>query len=377
MMDEKKIAFIVCTNNNQWYSECARYIERLEVPTGMEVEIVPIIGAKSMTAGYNEGMMRSNAKYKVYLHQDTFIVRRDFIQRVVNILSAHPEVGIMGVLGTDGFVQNASYWDYWDLGQVYAFTVKEGYELYLSKGGVDEIIYGEALDGMLLITQYDIKWREDIFQEWDFYDVSQCFEFRKNGYNVAIMCEEEISCLHDCGYSKMARYDYNREIFTKEYAEFGFEYSAICLEVMPEELQILVNEFLQSLDKILLINVEQACQIIEEVYTHCSKDNRMATLKVLRDIYIKERVENVQKLFIGTNCGWESLVEKYTKYKFLIRQIEFDISKEAVDEIVSAIITEEISIIAIREIVTHCCIKGKKVVDKINNHLDKATVIKL
>ena len=34
-----------------------------------------------------------------------------------------------------------------------------------------------AADGLLLATQYDIDWREDLFENWHFYDISQCMEF--------------------------------------------------------------------------------------------------------------------------------------------------------------------------------------------------------
>lgn len=50
-MNEHKICFIICVNNNLFFEECVRYIHRLEVPDGVEVELLEIKGASSMTGG--------------------------------------------------------------------------------------------------------------------------------------------------------------------------------------------------------------------------------------------------------------------------------------------------------------------------------------
>ena len=70
---KEKMCFIICATNKTYLDECIYYIKKLNCPEKIEVEIVCINDAKSMCAGYNQGMNRSNAKYKVYLHQDVFI----------------------------------------------------------------------------------------------------------------------------------------------------------------------------------------------------------------------------------------------------------------------------------------------------------------
>ena len=50
--DAKKIAFIACVNDEEMYEESVRYLHHLEVPQGFSVELVPVYGASSMTAGY-------------------------------------------------------------------------------------------------------------------------------------------------------------------------------------------------------------------------------------------------------------------------------------------------------------------------------------
>ena len=73
MYNENKIAFIFCCNDVQYQKECSSYIMELDLPAEYELEILPIIGAKSMAAGYNQAIQKSDAKYKVYLHQGVYI----------------------------------------------------------------------------------------------------------------------------------------------------------------------------------------------------------------------------------------------------------------------------------------------------------------
>lgn len=64
------IAFIICVNNELYFEECKYYIERLKVPAGYDIDVIGIWEADSMCAAYNLGMRSSDAKYKVYMHQD-------------------------------------------------------------------------------------------------------------------------------------------------------------------------------------------------------------------------------------------------------------------------------------------------------------------
>ena len=84
-MDEKKIAFIICVNDLWYYEECVRYIQELCVPDTYTVDIMCIQEADSMAEGYNGGCEASDAKYKVYLHQDTFITNRNYIYDILDM----------------------------------------------------------------------------------------------------------------------------------------------------------------------------------------------------------------------------------------------------------------------------------------------------
>lgn len=63
-MNTKQFAFIICTNNMQYYSECIRYIQDLYVPEGYDIDIICIQDADSMTQGYNAGMQQAMRSIK-------------------------------------------------------------------------------------------------------------------------------------------------------------------------------------------------------------------------------------------------------------------------------------------------------------------------
>lgn len=369
-MNEKKIAFIICTNSDIWYSECVQYLARLDLPEGFEAEVMQIVGAKSMTAGYNEGMQGSDAKYKFYLHHDLFITNKDFLKKVIDVFVRHPEIGIMGLMGTNRIVTDACYWNHWDMGQVYALDAMQPFKVCGQNTPKEEVSEVMALDGMLLMTQYDLEWREDIFHGWDFYDISQCFEFIKQGYQVAVLNEQNISCIHDCGFSKLARYDASREAFCREYADFGFVY-----EKQEDELQAerekLLGDFLQGLNGIFKVNLGEAAMLVEETYKHYPKDNRMAVLKIISEICQKEKQSLGMPVFAKPGDTWEELIEKYTIYKFLIRRVELGIRDEAARELFMELQMGNISLDAIEEIICHCCYNGATVIYKLQEELAK------
>lgn len=220
-MNNKKISFIICTNDTFYMNECRFYLERLEVPKDFEMDIIEVKGAASMTAGYNMGMNGSDAKYKVYLHQDVFIKERSFIQKIIDVFTQDDKIGVIGMVGTPYMHRKAIMWNGVRYGGFY--RLQEGVDSRIIRKffpinqGYMEM---EAVDGLLIATQYDIQWREDVFKRWDFYDVSQCFEFIKNGYKVVVPGQTSDWYIHDCGVVNLANYESERKIFLKEYSEF-------------------------------------------------------------------------------------------------------------------------------------------------------------
>ena len=219
-INEKKIAFIICANNEQYLEECVWYIEQLIIPSQYEIDIISIGDADSIAEAYNAAMESSDAKYKVYLHQDVFIYNTNFIAELINIFQMHEGLGLLGVLGGVNLPQNAVVWNAWNRGWTYACNNKKGLLVTTGYSITTDYVEVEAVDGMLMATQYDIPWREDLKLGWDFYDVSQALEFRRRGYRVGVARQESPWCMHDCGYSKLSKYDEARKRFLMEYKEY-------------------------------------------------------------------------------------------------------------------------------------------------------------
>ena len=75
----------------------------------------------------------------------------------------------------------------------------------------------EAVDGAFIATQYDLPWREDLFTGWDFYDISQCFEFHRAGYQIATPYPDFPWILHDAKVPMLTHYYDWQQIFLQEY----------------------------------------------------------------------------------------------------------------------------------------------------------------
>ena len=113
-MNLKKIAFIICADNSQYYEECVRYIQELHVPEGYCTDILCIQEADSMAQGYNGGMNASDAKYKVYIQQNTFILNRDFLNDMLRIFAGDAKIGMLGVLGAEKLPEDADCRTCWN-----------------------------------------------------------------------------------------------------------------------------------------------------------------------------------------------------------------------------------------------------------------------
>ena len=213
---EEEICFIMCTNDRRMADECIYYINQLRVPEGMKIDILTVSDAHSMTEGYNEAMRNSTAKYKVYLHHDTFIVNPDFIEECCNLFKNNPQIGMLGNIGVREMPDSGVMWDADRYGMVYEQHIYET-ELLSNAAADSGFMCVDAIDGFLMVTQYDIPWREDLFNGWDFYDCSQSMEFIRKGYQVAIPDMKEPWCVHDCGFINLKNYERERVKFVNEY----------------------------------------------------------------------------------------------------------------------------------------------------------------
>lgn len=214
-MDDKKICFIMCVNDEQYAQEAIYYISRLKVPEGYVIDMLSVQDAAGMAAGYNEAMESSDAKYKVYLREDVMIVEPDFIAHLLELFR-DPKIGMIGMVGASSLAENAVMGYSPRVGRIYSSNIDGMREVAFGEvtGAYQEV---EAVDGLLMATQYDVRWREEVFGQWDFYDISQSLEFRKKEYKMVVPGMERPWVIHDEGFPDLENYYGERKKLLQEY----------------------------------------------------------------------------------------------------------------------------------------------------------------
>lgn len=197
-LDSHRVTFISCVNDERLYAICLRELQGLEVPPGVAVDHVAVRGARSMTAGYNTAMRGSNAKYKVYLHQDVFVANKRFLYDLIALFERDSGLGMVGMVGTAQLPPNGVWWE-GDPKYGAVFEQREGLQLlqFNPVHGAPQPV--KAIDGLLMATQVDLPWNECI-EGFHFYDTAHSMDFRRAGYRVAVPDQGAAPwVLHACG----------------------------------------------------------------------------------------------------------------------------------------------------------------------------------
>jgi hypothetical protein len=222
-MNEKKIAFIICVNKEVYLQECLHYLNNLIIPQGYETDVLTISDAKSMTSGYNEGMRATDAKYKVYMHQDVFIINRYFISDLLSIFESDSSIGLLGMAGYPKVPSNGMMWTIPRAGVDALYGQKHAYKsadyntyrYSFSKDGVTDVA---IVDGLLMATAYDLVWDEDNLKDWHFYDAFQSMNFLLHGYRVSVPNQTLPWFIHDDGkFLSLWGYNKYRKLFMDKY----------------------------------------------------------------------------------------------------------------------------------------------------------------
>ncbi len=214
-----EVCFITCCNDTDELEEMNAYISRLFVPPGITVSSIEVRDALSMCSGYNEAMEAVSSKIKVYIHQDVRILNRFFLYDILEIFSRDSNIGMIGLVGTKAIPSTGVMWDIERFGAV----IETSYDDEKIEKTLHEInsfggdMVAEMADGFLLATSADIRWREDIFDGWDFYDSSQCAEFLRRGFKIIVPEQSLAWCLHDFGSNNMSNYEKYRKRFVETY----------------------------------------------------------------------------------------------------------------------------------------------------------------
>ena len=222
MSDAHLIAYITCVNDEAMYAECQRALAAQVLPAEMAAELVPIRSAESMCAGYNAAQRMTQAKYKLYIHQDCIMQRPDVVARMLAVFDKHPRAGIVGLAGCQHLPETGMWWNGEGLYYHISEQADDGprYHAAGTAAGEDAVELAVA-DGIALLTAINIPWRSDILTGWHFYDAAMSLEMRWRGYEIYAPCQDDMApwVLHRCGSKPItAAYHEARKSFLQSYA---------------------------------------------------------------------------------------------------------------------------------------------------------------
>lgn len=237
-MNNHKFAIIICTNSSIFLEECAHYIGHLVIPEGYELELLTIADASCITQGYNEAMLSSDALYKIYMHQDVFLLNRYILTDLLSIFAADPQIGMVGMVGSERVSPDGVMWNTIRTGNIYVQSPQVPYPplsdyRYNIRDGYTCVA---QIDGFFMATCHDLPWDTDNLDGWDFYDAFQSIRFLSQGYKIAVPVQRHPWCLHDNGgILNLSHYDHYRQIFLRSFPQYlGKSY----IDILPESTYV-------------------------------------------------------------------------------------------------------------------------------------------
>lgn len=168
-----------------------------------------------MAEKYQAAMLASSARYKIYLHVDTYLVHRGMLDELLGIFRMYPRLGLVGTFGIDqlpaagiNWVASHCYGQYWE--NIRKANSMPGIPLWppdyfwrrkliRALSFVGNYLPAVVVDGFFMATQYDLPWQNplgpfDVVN--DLYDHVQSLEFIKAGLEVGVAQQQITWCLH-------------------------------------------------------------------------------------------------------------------------------------------------------------------------------------
>ena len=220
-MNDKKFCFILCTNDQLMLGECLHYLDHLIVPNGYETDLITIQDASSITEGYNAAQQASDAKYKIYMHQDVFILNKNFLKDLLDIFDSDPAIGLIGMVGYENISPDGIMWHGTKKGDIYRRTPPKPYpplSEYHYSLKIDGYSFVAEVDGFLIATCQDLPWDTESVTGWDYYDAFQSINYLLHDYKIAVPNQSHPWCLHDDGVAlNISHYNKYRQIFMQKY----------------------------------------------------------------------------------------------------------------------------------------------------------------
>jgi glycosyltransferase involved in cell wall biosynthesis len=246
-MNLHKICFITREQDPLLYQETLAYIQALRVPQGYEIETVSAREAEGLSATYQYAMERSDAKYKIYLLSNVYLVYRNLLVELIDLFCNNPQLGLAGIAGGTYIPLSLSWEDTKDKAGTY-FGNSPSRSTEEIRFGEDQQPYRPMaiLSDRFLATQYDVKWDTEFTGE-HFLGAVHAVRFRKEGYEVGIPHQSKPWCLVDedkAGLLDGSEQEaLERSLFLKAYSHHVFPKVSILIPTYnrPELLELALN----------------------------------------------------------------------------------------------------------------------------------------
>ena len=247
-MNDHKFAIIICTNDSLLLDECIHYIQHLIIPEGYELELFTIDRATCIPQAYNEAMAASDAKYKLYMHQDVFLLNQNMLSDLLDIFQSDNQIGLIGMVGYEQISPDGIMWHTKRAGNLYTqhpdytYPPRKDYRYSIKLDGYTMVA---EIDGFFMATCHDLSWDDEHLKGWDFYDAFQSMHFLLEGYKIAVPVQTHPWCMHDDNLVlDLSHYNHYRRVFIETYPQLlGKHWSQILKTTHPEE-NIHENTFL-------------------------------------------------------------------------------------------------------------------------------------
>ena len=257
--DKNKIAVVITESDNKnQHEELKNSIDKLVVPNGFTIEVIFLPKDSSKAKIYNDFINRNTAKYKFYVDENVVFLQDNFLQETIQLFSDDEKIGVIGCCGTtqiplSGIVYNSNSDKIF--GKCLIGTPPNSFGTQNFEHNYKEV---QCVFGGVIATQYDIQWREDLFEGDEFCDVSQCIEFSGRGYKCVAIGNKEPWI-----WNKQQDFLFQEtdvQNFLKEYSTNIFPLVSIIIPTFnrPEffkiALESVVNQTYQNLDILISDN---------------------------------------------------------------------------------------------------------------------------
>ena len=191
---EKKIVVLLRDSHTGQHEVCIEALKNVKWPDGYGVEVFTIDAQKPYAAQVNEVLADTDAKVKIYINDDLFLVHAQAIEELLEIFRDE-SIGMVGFLGSVSLPVSGNLMDSpYKCGAVYVPTEEDFSEMRFGTA-VQAAADVRYILPSFFATQWDIPWDESY--EKQYYAVlAYCRAFEEEGYRIVVPLPENIWCAY-------------------------------------------------------------------------------------------------------------------------------------------------------------------------------------